>query len=259
MKKATHEERVKLACEICDAIKEVLGEHLRAFVIFASVAKNEDVAYSDLEMMAITSELYEEHCSEFIRAGIRCEVDFVPMSSAIKQAGRITTRWPVAADQWHNFKSLYVKKDDDCLEQIKASAIQALADDEGFNRAIILKMLILFESVTKLKSAKIRGIEGGLNGDLCYIAATASRLVALVNRHYYKGVRSAMEDSKRLSKLPQEYCRLIEIVHGEVEADIKSRYNSALELWEYIRSWIAGMDIDWINQAKLEFPKKVKK
>jgi kanamycin nucleotidyltransferase len=99
IRRVFHEERVRLAGEICDEVKGVLRGDLRAFVIFASVAKDVDGPYSDLEMMAITTDSYEEYCSEFMRDGIRCEVDFVPYKSAIKQAGTVDSFWSVRADQ----------------------------------------------------------------------------------------------------------------------------------------------------------------
>lgn len=257
IRQATHEERVRLAQEICDEVKGVLGEDLRAFCIFASVAKAEDVAYSDLEMMAVTTDQYEEHCAEFMRDSIRCQVDFVPFDSVIKQAGKVTTRWPVAADQWHRFQPLYIKDDDDCLEQIKTNTRQVLADDGQFRKATIEMMLILYETVTELQNSfEIRKVKSDAVANLYDLSEETVHLVGLVNRVFYGGMRNAFEDSKKLDNLPPDYKSLIEVVLGEVETDLQTRYNAALELWENIEKWVAEQGIEWMNHDLFYPPKK---
>jgi len=256
VKKATHQDRVKLAEEICNEVKGVLRDDLRAFVIYASVAKNEDVAYSDVEMMAVTSNHYEEHCAEFIRDGIRCEVEFIPFNSALQQAGKVSTRWPMAADPWHYFKPLYVKEDDGCLDQIQSAARAVLTDDEKFSNAIVEMMLILCETVAKLRnSSEIRKVKSDITVNCFYLAKGTMDLVGLVNRVFFSGMRNAFVESKKLPNLPTAYKKLIEIVLGEVEADLKTRYNSAMELWNNIKRWIDEQDIEWETQDLL-MPKK---
>lgn len=255
MRKATHEERVRLAGEICNEVRNRLGEDLRAFVIYASVAKKEDVAYSDLEMMAVTSDRYEEHCAEFMRDGIRCEVEFIPLDSAIKQAGEITTRWPLAADQWHRFLALYIRNEDDCLDRIMNAASEVMKDGAALRKATVEMMLILYESMTKLmNSVAIRKVKSDIAASLFYVAKCSVDLVGLVNGHFYGGSRNSYEEAKILPDLPQDYRRLLKLVLGEVEIETQTRYNAALELWDNIKSWAAGQGIRWEEQS-LEMPK----
>lgn len=255
MRRATHEERMKLAEEICNEVKGVLRDDLRAFVIFASVAKNADGPYSDVEMMAITTDRYEEYCSEFMRDGIRCEVDFTPLSAAIKYAGEIDAEWPVAADQWHRFEPLYTRVGDDCIERIREAAQRSLDAKEKFTHEISMAMLVGYEEIATMMNARERDVPSDVATGLSNFALTVLRLVGFINRHFYQSMRNAWVESKSLSNLPADYARLIEIVHGVVDTTLENRLNAALELWENIKSWVKEEGIEWENKD-LEFPKK---
>lgn len=256
MRRATHEERLELAQKICEEVKGVLRDDLRAFVIFASVAKNEDGPYSDVEMMAITTDRYEEYCSEFMRDGIRCEVDFTPLSSAIKYADEVDAEWPVAADQWHRFQPIYLKEGDDCLDRIREAAQRSLDAEEKFTHEICMAMLVGYEEIATMMNARERNVPSDVATGLSNFALTVLRLVGFINRHFYQSMRNAWEDSKALSDLPKDYARLIEIVHGEVACSLEDRYNAALELWENIKLWAAEQGIEWETRSELTLPKK---
>lgn len=255
IRRASHEERVRLAGEICDEVKGVLRGDLRAFVIFASIAKDVDGPYSDLEMMAITTDSYEEYCSEFMRDGIRCEVDFVPYKSAIKQAGTVDSFWSVRADQWHRFLPVYLKEGDDCLVNIKQAAKEALLKDGDFRHALLDLMLVFAEDVCSLQNAWESEVKSDILTALFDVSKIAVQLVALVNRYFYQSWRNAWEESKKLKNLPRDFSRLIEIVHGEVETSLQTRYNAALELWENVKVWVKGQGIEW-TRSDLKLPKK---
>ncbi|MBN2378225.1 hypothetical protein JXM67_00265 [candidate division WOR-3 bacterium] len=255
MKKATHEDRVKLAEEICEEIKGVLADDLRAFVIYASVAKDTDGPYSDLEMMAITADEYEESCSEFIRSGIRCQVDFVPIKSAIGQAGQVDAEWPIAADQWRRFLIVYVKEGDDCILKIREATQRSLCAEDKFTHEILMAMLVAYEEIGKIMNARERNVSSDVTTGLVNFAMTLLRLAGFVNHRFYESMRNAWEDSKALSDLPKDYTRLIGVVHGEVETSLENRYNAALELWENVIAWVKEKGMEW-EKKELEMPKK---
>lgn len=254
-RRITHEERVRLAQELCNEIKESLGDDLSVFLIYASVAKNADGPYSDLEMMAVISDSYEEYCSEFMRDGIRCEVDFIPISLAIKYAGCIDDEWPINADQWHRFQTIYVKEGEDCILRIREAAERSLEQKEKFNHEIIMAMLVGYEEIGKIKNARSREGNSDMVSGLSGFAMTVLRLSGFVNHHFFQSQRNAWVESKTLPNLPKDYVRLIGIVQGEVVSPIEARYNAALELWENVQKWAKGQGIEWETQD-LEMPKK---
>lgn len=232
-----------------------MRDDLRAFVIYASVAKDADGPYSDLEMMAITADDSEEYCSEFMRDGIRCEVDFIPLSLAIKYAGGVDDEWPLNADQWHRFQIVYVKEGEDCISKIREAALQSLAEKKKFTHEIIMAMLVGYEDAGKILNASERKVNSDLATGLADFAMTVLRLAGFVNHHFFQSMRNAWEDSKALPDLPKDYARLIERVHGEVACSLEDRYNAAWELWENLRRWMKVKGIGW-EQKDLEMPKK---
>ncbi|MBD3286203.1 hypothetical protein GF338_07685 [candidate division WOR-3 bacterium] len=255
MRKATHEERIKLAGDICKEVQDELQDDLRAFVIYASVAKNADGPYSDLETMAITAEGYVELGCDFIRDGIRCEVEFFPLSRVIYCAGRIDEEWPFKADQWHRILPIYVKDGDKCLEELDDACRKSLERDEPFKENAAVWMIETYELMGTLRNAWQKGIISDILTDLFFFSAKTIHIVAFVNHYFYQGFRNAWEESKTLPNLPSDFVHLIEIVHGEVATTIEARYNAALKLWDNIRTWAAEQDINWEEQ-RLEMPEK---
>jgi len=257
MRRVSHEERIKLAHRICKEVKDKLKGDLRAFVIFASTAKNADGPYSDLELMAIITDDYEETACGFLREGAYCEVYYVPFTTALKNAGEVNHDWPVSADQWHSMFPVFVREGDDCLERIRETASKAMIDEDKFRKMTAGRVFGVMEEIGSLVNAWEKGIRSDISTGFFNVSLSTLYLVAFANRHFYQSLRNAWEESKKLDKLPQDYVRLIEIVHGETDVSIQSRYDAAHELWESVKAWIAGMGIDWENQGKLEFPKKV--
>ncbi|MBN2378226.1 hypothetical protein JXM67_00270 [candidate division WOR-3 bacterium] len=256
MRRVTHEERVALAEEICNEVKGELREGLRAFVIFASTAKNADGPYSDLELMAIVTDDYEETACGFMRQGAYCEVYYIPLTKALAQAGVINHDWPVAADQWHSMLPVYLRGGDDCLDEIQKAARNAISDEGKFRKETRGRVMGVLEEIGSLTNAWEKGVRSDVCTYLFSFSYSVLILVAFVNKHFYQSWRNAWEESKELENLPRDYVELIEIVHGEAEASIQARYSSSLELWENIKNWIADMGIDWENEGKLEFPKQ---
>jgi len=258
IEKVTHEERIELARKICVEVKNELGEGLRAFVIFASTAKNADGPYSDLEMMAIVTDDYEEIACGFMRGDAYCEVYYVPFLKALKDAAKVDSEWPVSADQWHRMNLLYTKESDDCIAQIKSASLESLAAEEKFSKNIRWGMYGLREAVTQLMNAWERGVRSDASTYLYGFSYCVVKQVAFVNRYFYQSHRNAWEESKKLKKLPRDYVYLIEIIHGETEASLEKRYDASLELWQNILGWMVTMGVEWESEGKLVFPKRGK-
>lgn len=255
IKRTTHEERLRIAREICEEVRNALADDLRAFVIFASVAKREDGPYSDLELMAIVTDDYAEDACGFMRDRVYCEVYYVPFAKALKDASEVDTDWPIAADQWHRMKPLYIKEGDDCLEQIRTTAQQLLKDEDKFRRCAGEVMVEVQEEVCSLMNARERKVASDISTQLFHFSSSVLRMAGVLNRYFYQSLRNAWEESKSLPDLPADYTRLIEIIHGEVETSLDNRYNAALELWENAKVWMKGQGIEWEAQD-LKLPKK---
>lgn len=256
IRRASHEDRLRIAGEIRNQVKAELGNDLRAFVIFASTAKQEDGPYSDLELMAITTDDYEEEACGFMHEGVYCEVYYMPYLKALKEAGKIDRDWPLSADQWHRMLPLYVRESDDCLGHIQTAAWQSLNQEEKFLRLARRAMFSLQEDMGSLMNAWEANIRSDICTNLFGFSVSALHLVAFMNRHFYPSLRSAWEESKKLALLPKDYVELVEIVHGETSAPIEVRYVSAFGLWQNILDWMQELGVDWEREGILKLPKK---
>lgn len=256
LRRASHEDRLRIAGEIRNEVKAQLGDDLRAFIIFASTAKRADGPYSDLELLAITTDDYEEDACGFMRDGVYCEVYYVPYLKALKEAAKIDYDWPVSADQWHRMLPIYVKVDDDCLGHIQTAAWQSLNQEEKFRRQAREAMFTVQEDIGSLMNAWEVNIRSDVCTNLYHFSSSVVHLVAFMNRHFYPSTRGAWEESKKFEDLPTDYVNLIETMHGECDVPLDSRYMAALELWQNIQDWMRGKNINWVQQGRFKFPKK---
>ncbi len=257
MKRASHEDRLRIAGEIRNQLKVKLENNLKALVIFASTAKKQDRAYSDLELLAIVADDYEESISTFMKDEIYCKISYIPYTKALRQAGEISRDWPIAADKWHRMLPIYVKENDECLGHIQTAAWQSLNNDKKFNEAIVKAALRIQKEIGSLINAFEKEIPSDVCTQLFNFSLSVIYLLAFVNRHFYQGLRYAWEESKKLSQMPSDYIRLIEIVHGEKELSMTNRYNAALELWLKIQIWLKSMGVYWEKKNELRLPKKL--
>lgn len=255
--RATHEDRLRIAGQIRSELKKSLGDDLRAFVIFASTAKSEDGPYSDLEMMAIMIDDYEETACGFMRDGVYCEIYYVPFMKALKEAAKIDSEWPVNADQWHRMLPLYVKEADDCIGHIQMAAWQSLNKEDEFMAKIRWGMFSLREAISQLMNSWEKGVRSDINTYLYNFSYGVVKQISFVNRYFYPSHRNAWEESKKLAKLPKDYVELIEIVHGETSAPLEVRYVTAFGLWQNMLDWMDEMGINWHEEGKFKLPKKL--
>lgn len=255
IRRATHTERLRLAKEICQEVKDALGDDLKAFVIFASTAKNQDGPYSDLELMAVVTDDYKKDACGFMRDDVYCEVYYEPFSKALKDAAEVDTDWPIAADQWHRMMPIYIREGDDCLDQIRTAAQEVLKDEAKFRKCAGEVMGEVQEEYASLMNAWERKVASDILTQLFHFSSSVLRLVGVVNHYFYQSYRNAWEESKELAELPKNYVDLIELVHGEVETSLQNRYNAALELWQNIEIWMAEQGIEW-TRSDLKLPKK---
>jgi kanamycin nucleotidyltransferase len=250
---------MKLAQKICEEVKGVLRDDLRAFVIFASTAKRQDGPYSDLELLAVVSDEYEESACGFMRDGVYCEVYYVPYLVALKYAAKIDYDWPVSADQWHRMLPIYVKEGDDCLGHIQTAAWQSLNRAEKFSYYSRDAMFPVQEDIGSLMNAWEQGVRSDIATNLFHFSRSVVHLLAFMNRHFYPSMRGAWEESKRFEKLPRDYTNLIETIHGERDVALDARYMAALELWQNVLDWMQELGIDWEREGRFKLPNKAKK
>jgi len=94
-----HERRMALARRVTEY---VLRRHpdLIAVAVHGSTAKSEDREHSDLEMFAVTRCRTETRGYGTIHEGIVVEIELVSEEDAMREAGTVTGKWPMAADGW---------------------------------------------------------------------------------------------------------------------------------------------------------------
>ncbi|NLI98883.1 hypothetical protein GX441_09550 [bacterium] len=257
LRRATHEDRLLMAGQIRDELKKSLGDDLRAFVIFASTAKEEDGPYSDLEMMAIMTDDYDETACGFMREGIYCEIYYIPFMKALKDAAKIDQDWPFSADQWHRMLPVYVKQGDDCVGHIQMAAWQSLNKEEEFRKAAGLSVFPIQEEIGSLMNAWEKGVRSDVCTHLFNFSVMVVKLMSFMNRHFYPSMRNAWEESKKLENLPKDYAELIEIIHGETSAPVEVRYVTAFGLWQNILDWMDELGIKWEKEGVYKMPKKI--
>lgn len=98
LKKYTHQDRQHIVEEILPQIREKFGDNLIALAAQGSFARNEDLDYSDLELIAFVKKMPEgRHGIGRIRDGLLIELVWVTREEYIAETLEVTKMWYLSA------------------------------------------------------------------------------------------------------------------------------------------------------------------
>ena len=98
LKKSAHQDRQRIVEEMLPQIREKFGDNLIALAAQGSFARNEDLDYSDLELIAFVRGMPEGyHGIGKIRDGLLVELVWMTREEYIAETLEVTDMWYLAA------------------------------------------------------------------------------------------------------------------------------------------------------------------
>jgi kanamycin nucleotidyltransferase len=241
----THEERIQLAQAITQAILRQHGDSVIAVAIYGSVAKEEDETYSDLEMWAVMQDPFATREQAFIYQDISVELSYLSRERMLAQAGEVTSLWPLEADAYHAFRTLFERQDfSEQVYQVTSNLREA-----DFHAAMRQAMIETFENLGKLKNAWERADQYGVIECGRRLTFTTAMLIGLANRRFYPSLRGLHQLAKQMPRQPRDYPRLLDLAGAFTTTDRSQVYQAALELWENLQIFAQELGVDWVEDT----------
>lgn len=242
---ATHAERLALAPLIKQRILDKHGDQVVAIAIYGSVAKNEDGAYSDLELWAVLHDPFasEEHLS--VVNGIVVDVSYLAEGRMLELARRVTPRWPLEIDAQRVYTPLWER--DTFFTRLQHAAEQV--NDADFAQAIQHQMLRSYEVIGKLENGYARSAYHEVLQSGRDIAFNTVMIIGLANRRYYPSMRELYPRSKQMPLRPAHYDDLVEQAGNFTTTNVEEVRQATLLLWEHVQTFVAELEIVWHTNA----------
>lgn len=243
----TNQQRLAIAKEICEKLKNKYGDGLRAVAVEGSTAKGLDSPRSDLELKVVATG-QENRWHAFFCRGMFVGISYESPEEFAQGELNIDYHWPVVSDALHTAKVLYDPGNIYANLRAKALAKERVLD---FTPLLYDALTDMYENVLKLfcLTAEQSLAAPAAAAGTAYWAAMA---VALANRHRYLSSRNMYGESFALPDLPSRYRRSMEtLLAGGNE--LPQLQSAAGELWCSFVVWakVKGICLDDDELARL--------
>jgi hypothetical protein len=223
-------ERVDLAKELSNAFIERHGDHIVATGIRGSVARQEDVEQSNLNMVVVTTSPDVAVSRALLYGPIAVEVYVVDQSAYLEDARIVGPWWPVRADQFAHHIPLHDPKD--FWHGLRNAYEQAMSapDDGEFLRAESANIVQAVSWAYKARAA------AGNSDEMARLAIAEAALRAVLAmglraRFVFKNAAHALRFAPQLPGAPPEFGPAMQraLASGVETADAIGALEDAIE------------------------------
>jgi kanamycin nucleotidyltransferase len=197
-------ERVDLAKELSNAFIERYGDAIVATGIRGSVARQEDVEQSNLNMVIVTVAPGVSASRALLYGPIAVELYVVDREAYLADAGIVGPWWPVRADQFAHHIALHDPQD--FWKSLRNAYEQAMTspDDAEFLRAESANIVQAVSWAYKARAAS------GNSGEMARLAIAEAALRAVLAmglraRFVFKNLAHALRFAPQLPGAPKEF------------------------------------------------------
>lgn len=233
LKKYTHQDRRRVVEEMLPQIREKFGDNLIALAAQGSFARNEDLDYSDLELIAFVREMPAgRHGIGKIRDGLLIELMWMTREKYIAETLEVTEMW-------------YLSASDKLLPIINAEFINELNDyrTENLKEKCLAKAKHHWREVQE-STSKVLNVIASENRDglpLLLFDMTRHFLIslALVNQTPYTTFARFVSEARLFEIKPPDFENLLEIIIkgayqnldllGEIVINVFSQFEAIFE------------------------------
>jgi len=234
-----HEQRLETAKHFSKKILESYAKSVLAVCITGSTAKKLDRPYSDLEMLAVVKDGVELPTQHYVHNGMVIQIDYPEENVILKDAGRITTEWALAADGFRNRIVLFDPKG----WFSKLNKVVAESDMADMKPAIKHGMTSLYETLGVMLNADLTKDERGIRTAAVYFSWDASKLVLMLNRKYVLTSSWFWKDVKACELKPKDFWTSVERLAGFTRASVNEILETARKLCEDMLLIVEGRGI----------------
>jgi kanamycin nucleotidyltransferase len=245
-----HTQRMAIAHEIAERVKERFHPEVIAIGLYGSLAREEDGPYSDIELFGILRTDQYEHRYEWCTAEWKAEVDLYGKQTLREQAARVDGHWPLTHSAFQTVLPL-----DDPEHFFAEIRTIAQASPEPLFREAIENLLVddVFEYIGKIRNAQTLGIPTALSTLVLKLAQAAAMMVGLANRQCYTTGTRVLSEAVALPDLPDGFRELSQVIFTGDFRDGQQLGTACERLWQGINVWAQSHGYQFISPERIPF------
>jgi kanamycin nucleotidyltransferase len=245
-----HKQRMAIAQEIAERLKERFHPEVVAIGLYGSLAREEDGPFSDIELFGVMQANHYEQRYEWCTAAWKAEVDLYGKQTLREQAARVDGRWPLTHSAFQTVLPLY-----DPEHFFAEISTIAQASPEPLFREAIENLLVddVFECMGKIRNVQALGIPTAFPALVLKLGQAVAMIVGLANRLCYTTGTRVISEAVALPDLPDGFYELGQVI---LTGDLSDgpRLGTACErLWHGLNIWAEDHGYQIISPQQIPF------
>jgi kanamycin nucleotidyltransferase len=230
----SHTQRLTIAHEIAERVKERFHLEVIAIGLYGSLAREEDGPYSDIELFGVLRADNYEQRYEWCTPKWKAEVDLYGKQTLRERAARVNGLWPLTHSAFQTV--LPIEDPEHFFTEIR-TIVQG--SSEPLFREAIENLLVddVFECIGKIRNAQALEITTALPTLVLKLVQAVAMVVGLANRQCYTTGTRVIAEAMALPDLPNGFRELGQII---LEGDLRDgqQLGTACEhLWQGLNVW----------------------
>jgi kanamycin nucleotidyltransferase len=246
----SHTQRLTIAHEIAERVKERFHPEVIAIGLYGSLAREEDGPYSDIELFGVLRTDQYEQRYEWCTAKWKAEVDLYGKQTLRARAARVDGRWPLTHSAFQTV--LPLEDPEHFFAEIRTIA---QASPEPLFREAIENLLVddVFECIGKIRNVQALGIPNVLPTLVLKLIQAVAMVVGLANRQCYTTGTHVISESMALPDLPDGFRELGQIILTGDFRDGQQLGTVCERLWQGLNIWAKDHDYQFISPQRIPF------
>jgi kanamycin nucleotidyltransferase len=246
----THLQRKDVLERIIADLHAIYGQKVLAIGLYGSMARQEDLPFSDIELFCIVEGTHIDHSEEWVYGLGKAEVNIYSYDRAMQRAQVVDDKWPLRQGKFLRAQQLYGEQH--LLQDLRQLVLSV--ELQRFH-ATIAAMAVgeVYEWVGKVRNVQSNGYSYALPSLACHLAEHVALMLGLAHRFCYTtGVRM-LEESLQLPELPDGYEALCQLVMSGQLSDSNVIIETCERLWQGINVWLGMHQIDLTSYTTWPF------
>lgn len=237
----THVQRQEVLQRIIADLHKIYGQKLLAIGLYGSMARQEDLPFSDIELFCIVEGTHIDQSKEWVYGLGKAEVNIYSYDRAMQRAQVVDNKWPLRQGKFLRAQQLHGEQH---LLQDLRQLVLAVELKRFHETIAAMAVGEVYEWVGKLRNARASNYHYALPSLACSLAEHVALMLGLAHRFCYTtGVRM-LEESLQLPELPDGYEALCQLVMSGQLADSAVIIETCERLWQGINVWLSMHQID---------------
>lgn len=247
----THDQRLELAAAIVDDLHRTYGQAIHAIALCGSMARDEDGAYSDVELLCALTTPGVDHADEWVYGPGKAEVDIYGLDVLWEMARSVEADWALTQGTFVNLRPLY--GDPAFFAELRHAVLNP---DPATVHTVIAEMIVgeCYEWIGKLRNAMHSGRTQSVPTYAMRFAEHVACIAGLLHTTLFTTGSTMLSDALEMGDLPAGYKELAQHVMQGNLADADATVADIEALWAGLEPWLTAHGVDVTHRTQWPWP-----